>query len=229
MHIFAIIIFAIIVTVFLLGSIQLFIDIRENSKNNDSHVVSNDYNDMNKVNYERKIGNLIEHHSLLNKTFYNYNTNPEILITKPSLLDVNVFTTAKMVDDIVAANNFLNSRVLTNASSFIQNNNKKDIEDFIENFDYLVKNLQESMIQADIHASTLGVPGLSSDDKRIAKKSISIVLNDASTKEEKKTHWEHVVKIARKSNIDEQTISKVNSRMMDKIELGKAVSFKELI
>ena len=55
MHIFAIIIFAIIVTVFLLGSIQLFIDIRENSKNNDSHVVSNDYNDMNKVNYSTSI------------------------------------------------------------------------------------------------------------------------------------------------------------------------------
>lgn len=175
--------------------------------------VSNDDDNNVSISVPLRIKILNEEYTSFANIFYYSQTNPEILITKPLLLDVTVSATRTMIQSY----NRLRKAM-----------EELSLEENIDYLEFLLEKAKKDFNTADNHATIIGIPGNKDRHIRLARKSFEIVINDASTKEEKKTHWNKILKIVREAGIKESAISVINSTTLGYIENGTLGKLREL-
>ena len=174
-------------------------------KKNDSSTQNNINNPQYKNNIEDRVNYARKEYGRLATMFTNVHTNPEILIYKPLLLDLSSIPTQNMV------NSYNDLRKLMDRNHY----------ENISKIEKLIEKARNDFAFADSEATRIGIPGLSNKNRDTAIKSLRIVLDDASTDEEKKSHWENVVKIARKAGVKDSIVSAVNSKVLLSIDNKK--------
>ena len=189
--------------------------LEENNVNNNVNNVNNVNNDDNNVSISAhlRVKILNEEYMSFSNVFYYSQTNPEILITKPLLLDVTVSATRTMIQSY----NRLRKAM-----------EELSLEENIDDLEFILEKAKRDFNTADNHATIIGIPGNKDRHIRLARKSFEIVINDASTKEEKKTHWNKILKIVREAGIKESAISVINSTTLGYIENGTLGKLREL-
>ena len=179
--------------------------LEENNVNNDDNNVS--------ISAHLRVKILNEEYMSFSNVFYYSQTNPEILITKPLLLDVTVSATRTMIQSY---------------NRLRKSMEELSLEENIDDLEFLLEKAKRDFNTADNHATIIGIPGNKDRHIRLARKSFEIVINDASTKEEKKTHWNKILKIVREAGIKESAISVINSTTLGYIENGTLGKLREL-
>ena len=179
--------------------------LEENNVNNDDNNVS--------ISAHLRVKILNEEYMSFSNVFYYSQTNPEILITKPLLLDVTVSATRTMIQSY---------------NRLRKSMEELSLEENIDDLEFLLEKAKRDFNTADNHATIIGIPGNKDRHIRLARKSFEIVINDASTKEEKKTHWNKILKIVREAGIKESAINVINSTTLNYIENGTLGKLREL-
>lgn len=182
--------------------------LEENNVNN----VNNDDNNVS-ISAHLRVKILNEEYTSFANVFYYSQTNPEILITKPLLLDVTVSATRTMIHSY----NRLRKAM-----------EELSLEENIDDLEFLLEKAKRDFNTADNHATIIGIPGNKDRHIRLARKSFEIVINDASTKEEKKTHWNKILEIVREAGIKESAINVINSTTLNYIDNGTLGKLREL-
>lgn len=177
------------------------VDNKDYQRNRDTilHDSSSDSKNNYRISVKDRIDYVLKEFSELSLDFTNIHTNPEIVIYKPLLLD----------SDQVFTKNMINS-----FNALREEMDKRDYEYNIDTIEFLLDKAKKYFSYADSEARRIGIPGVSSDSKRRAEKSLNIVLDESATVEERISHWESIVKIVTASGIKRENISKISKEMV---------------
>ena len=152
-------------------------------------------------------------YNMVSSTYLDYQINPEHLIYRPLLLDINNPLVKQMNHDF-------------NALTIIAND--ESIKSNIDKAESLLKEAKESLYNAYERATQVGTPRINERDKRVAIQSLKIVLNESATIEERKTYWDNLLNIVKKTDITQEVIDKINKGIIYEIETGKKHQMKQL-
>lgn len=170
---------------------------------------------------------MLQEFSALSEKFYAYQTNSEILITKPLLSDVNIPSTKKMINDFMSLHDYVSTN-FSPKNNIVNTCSLKTIKYHVNKLEILVNNACKSFIDAENYDSVI-MHELSDNDKNTALEYFNIVLDEKVTKKDRDYYWLEVIRIIEKSGVDSKYIDNFSTKSTDGLLKWITIPFDDII
>lgn len=156
---------------------------------------------------------VIERYNRLLNSYTGLHTAPkryEIMITTPALLDLNVLPTKKMDEAIISLMEYADGvlpNFATEPSMLVTDTDLDDNNALVTEMSSRIDKAEELWIQAEQHASVVGIPNTASTHYELGKKLINQLTGPGVTDNERVSAWNRLKDLSIKMGVSENVVS----------------------